>query len=259
MPNWAWNSFQKHQNGKFPKKWSMKFPKNEAAPHTNTLWIFLTNVGPNGLLHPSVVSLSKGETTKLYYQVRAQWQQSIRSVTKAQDKTFMHQNFLYAEMVDLERNGLEMKLPGYEVAKAKSSNESARFSPSVFGVSSTRVTPCLCTWFVISVSMLNSFAVCFSCFLFRRVYISFIRFSPLTSVHGWFPSSCEHDNIPARNKFNQIFCSCFQISKYESWILSLSSSFSPTLSICVLVFFRSICTNIPFNLYKFASDLFLWG
>ncbi len=46
---------------------------------------------------------------------------------------------------------------------------------------------------------------------------------------------------------------------HESWILSLSSSFSPTLSICVLVFFRSICTNIPFNLYKFASDLFLWG
>ncbi len=122
-------------------------------------------------------------------------------------------------MVDLERNGLEMKLTGYEVAKAKSSNESARFSPSVFGVSSTRVTPCLCTWFVISVSMLTPFAVCFSCFLFRRVYISFIRFSPLTSVHGWFPSSCEHDNIPARNKFNQIFCSCFLISKYESWIV----------------------------------------
>ncbi len=133
------------------------------------------------------------------------------------------------------------------------------FPPSVFGVSSTRVTPCLCTWFIISVSMLNSFAVCFSCFLFRRVYVSFIRFSTLTSVHGWFPSSCEHDNIPARNKFNQIFCSRFLISKYESWILSLSSSSSPTLSICVLVFFRSICTNIPFNLYKFASDLFLWG
>jgi hypothetical protein len=39
----------------------------------------------------------------------------------------------------------------------------------------------------------------------------------------------------------------------------LSSSSSPTLYICVLVFFRSICTNIHFNLYKFASDLFLWG
>ncbi len=58
---------------------------------------------------------------------------------------FHARNFLYAEMVDLARNGLEMKLTGYEVAKAKSSNENACFSPSVFGVSSTRVTPCLCT------------------------------------------------------------------------------------------------------------------
>lgn len=32
-------------------------------------------------------------------------------------------------MVDLERNGLEMKFTGYEVAKAKSSNEKCMFFP----------------------------------------------------------------------------------------------------------------------------------
>ncbi len=38
-----------------PKKWS-------CASHSHLVNI-LTNVGPNGLLHPSVLSLSKGETT----------------------------------------------------------------------------------------------------------------------------------------------------------------------------------------------------